>query len=127
MKTLFLSGGPFFMSLLTILLVGTVAWAFYHFINLQTKGTEISEASLKNLAKTKHIGLFAMIIGILAQLLGLYAAFQAIIEAADVSFGIVVNGIKVSMITTLYGITIYLVSLLIWFILDSLMRKKIQV
>ncbi|MFW5821363.1 MAG: MotA/TolQ/ExbB proton channel family protein [Bacteroidota bacterium] len=45
-----------------------------------------SPASLReNLSYIKPIGLFAMITGILGQLIGLYSAFNAIEEAGDVS------------------------------------------
>jgi len=66
----------------------------------------------------KSVGLFAMIVGILGQLMGLFQAFQAIEKMGDVSPALLAGGIKVSMITTLYGIIIYAISLLIWFVMD---------
>jgi biopolymer transport protein ExbB/TolQ len=67
-----------------------------------------------------------MITGILGQLIGLMTAFSAIEKASDISPAIVAGGLKVSMITTLYGIFIYMLSILIWFLLDLWYHKKTQ-
>ena len=72
------------------------------------------------------MGLFTMITGILGQLIGLMMAFSAIERAGDISPGMVYGGLKVSMYTTLYGIFIYLLSILFWFILDLWHHKKLE-
>jgi len=59
-----------------------------------------------------------MITGIMGQLIGLLMAFGAIERAGDISPAMVFGGLKISMYTTLYGILIYLLSILIWFLLD---------
>ena len=72
----------------------------------------------------KSIGLFSVITGILGQLVGLYSAFSAIERAADISPTLIFGGLKVSMIVTIYGIVIYLISIAIWLVLDILASKK---
>ena len=64
-----------------------------------------------------------MITGILGQLIGLLMAFQAIEGANDISPAILAGGLKVSMITTLYGIFINLLAILLWFLLDLWYHK----
>jgi biopolymer transport protein ExbB/TolQ len=64
-----------------------------------------------------------MITGILGQLIGLYSAFRAIEQAGDISPALVFGGIKVSMITTFYGIFIYLLSLLLWFVVSLVLDR----
>jgi len=54
-------------------------------------------------------------------------AFSAIERAGDISPAIVVGGLKVSMISTLYGILIYMVSILIWFVLDLWYHRKSEI
>ena len=112
------------MSILTGLLILLVAWSIYHFLPVLKKKDGLGERTVRNLSHIKSIGLFAMIIGILGQLIGLYTAFSAIERAGDVSQGIFISGLKVSMITTFYGILIYLFSILIWFILDFALSKR---
>ena len=50
---------------------------------------------------------------ILGQIIGLYAAFEAIEAAADISPAMLAGGLKVSLITTIYGLLIFVISLLI--------------
>lgn len=128
MKNLFFMGGPLFMSILTILLVIMIAWFLYHFIAVYNSKQLSLEIVLRRIGYGKSIGLFAMITGIFGQLIGFYHAFSAIEDAGDISPALVYGGIKVSMITTLYGISIYLISLIIWFsssvIIERILEKK---
>jgi biopolymer transport protein ExbB/TolQ len=105
-----------------------IAWFLYHFIAVFNSKKSSLEAVLRRIGYGKSIGLFAMITGILGQLIGFYQAFSAIENAGDISPALVYGGIKVSMITTLYGISIYLISLMIWFsfsvIIERILEKK---
>jgi hypothetical protein len=126
MKDLFYMGGPGFMGTLTVILILMVAWAVYHFLPVFLK-KEVNFA--KTRSKLKHIktiGTFALVTGILGQLIGLYFAFSAIEEVESVIPAILMRGLKVSMIPTLYGILIFLFSLLIWFIADLIVSKKLE-
>jgi len=61
---------------------------------------------------------------VLGQLIGLFSAFSAIESAQDVSPAIIAGGLKISMITSLTGIFIYLLSIVLWFFLDLWYHKK---
>lgn len=128
MKDLFIMGGPLFMGLLTILLVITTAWIIYHFIVAYLSKQTDKVASLRKLGYGKSMGLFALIIGILGQTLGFSAMFSAIEEVTKsgekIMPHLVFGGIKATMIVTIYGILIYLFSLLLWFIASILIEKK---
>lgn len=123
MMDLFYMGGAAFMSILTIILIVVVAWGVYHFVaGLNTKG-EKSNIAIRRLSYIKSFGLFGMITGILGQLIGMYSAFAAIEEAGDISKAMFFGGVKVSLITPIYGILIFLFSLLLWFVLDYIIHK----
>ena len=115
MKELFYMGGPLFMSILTILLIMMVLWIVFGFTRGIIKKPSNVEKTLQNISYGKSIGLFAMITGILGQLIGFYDAFAAIERVGDVSPAMMFGGIKVSMITTIYGIVIYMLSIILWF------------
>ena len=55
----------------------------------------------------------ALVASILWTLLGLYQAFGAILRAPDISPIVIFGGLRVSLISTIYGIVIYLISLII--------------
>ena len=124
MKDLFYMGGPLFMGILTTLLVILLAITAYYAISIASGKTSDKKNFRHQLTYLKSVGLFTMITGILGQLIGLMDAFRAIERVGDISPGILAGGLKISMITTLYGIFIYLFSIFIWFLLDLWYHKK---
>jgi biopolymer transport protein ExbB/TolQ len=118
MKDWFIMGGSLFMGILTILFVIMLAVSVYFLVMILTGKAAAKENFSQRLAYIKSIGLFTMITGILGQLIGLFEAFKAIEAAMDISPAIMAGGLKVSLITTLTGVFIYLLSILIWFVLD---------
>jgi biopolymer transport protein ExbB/TolQ len=118
MMNLFFMGGPLFMGILTLVFIAMVSVAFVN--GLPVLKGNISEDSPRKIAYVKSVGLFALIFGILGQLIGLFSAFEAIeLGQVSVSPSLLAAGFKVSMITTVYGLIIYVVSLLLWFGLSS--------
>ncbi len=124
MKNLFYMGGPQFMGALTVILILMVAWAIYHFLPVLLKKEINVTKTRSKLKHTKTIGTFGLVTGILGQLIGLIAAFDAIEQAGDIQQGLLAGGLKVSTIPTVYGILIFLFSLLLWFIVDFVLTKK---
>lgn len=106
MINLFVMGGPLFMGILSLILIGVIISVVRYLT---------AEEKTKNkLDLIKSFGLLAMITGVLGQLIGLFDALKAIEQMGQVAPGILAGGLKVSMITTLYGLTIYVISLIIW-------------
>lgn len=120
----FYMGGPLFMGILTTLLVIIIALIVYFTISIANGKAASNNNFRHQLTYVRSVGLFTMITGILGQLIGLMSAFKAIEAAMDISPAIIAGGLKVSMITTLYGIFIYLFSILIWFLLDLWYHEK---
>lgn len=124
MAQLFYMGGPLFMGILTFLFAILLAISIYFFLSI-TSGKAAERINFRHqLTYLKSVGLFTMITGILGQLIGLMTAFKTIERVGDISPAMLAGGLKVSMITTLYGILIYLTSILIWFLLDLWYHKK---
>jgi len=124
MKDLFYQGGPLFMSILTILLVIMTVWIVYHLVRVFQSQQLNREKVLRKLKYGRSIGLFALIVGILGQLIGFYEAFSVMERVGEISPALVYGGIKVSMITTLYGIIIYLFSIALWFVSSIIIENK---
>ncbi len=124
MKDLFYMGGPLFMGILTIVFIVMLAWAIYHFHPVLLKQKIDVSKKLSTLKHIKTIGSFALVTGILGQLVGLYGAFEAVEQAGGVVVPILMGGLKVSMIPTIYGVLIFLISLLLWLITDFILSKK---
>ena len=107
MFKLFIQGGPVFMTILTVLLVGIffAAWKAPRWI--------------------KEIGSFALVFGFLTLLIGIYQMFEALQQVAMdigegvtgvfdlISPGVLFGGLKIALIPVFYGIIIYLISLVV--------------
>ena len=126
MKEWFVMGGSLFMGILTILLVIIVAVTVYFAISIANGKAADKESLRHQLRYIKSLGLFTMITGILGQMIGLFSAFIAIEAAEDISPAIIAGGLKVSMITSLTGIVIFLISIAIWFVLDLWYQKTLK-
>lgn len=61
----------------------------------------------------KEIGIGALVVAIFWTLSGLYQAFGMIQILGDVSPNIIFGGFRVAMISTLYGLIVYFISLVI--------------
>lgn len=108
MIDLFQMGGPLFMGILTLQFLGVLFATF--------KYASSSEKTESDRDLIKSIGLLAMVTGVFGQLIGLFDAFKAIEMMGSVSPAILMGGLKVSMISTLYGVLIFLISYIIWLV-----------
>ncbi|MEP0984051.1 MotA/TolQ/ExbB proton channel family protein [Ekhidna sp.] len=102
MIELFQMGGMLFMSILTVELSLVIYFGVKGFLNNNIESSSI-----------KSVGLLAVITGILGQLIGLFSAFEAIQQIGSVSPAMLAGGLKVSMITTIYGVIIYIIAIIL--------------
>ncbi len=93
-KTLFLAGGSFGMAILTIELILLIL------------------AAWKAPAWVKEIGLIALATAIIWTLLGSYQVCDVIQKAGSLSMNVIAGGLKVMQIPLIYGVGIYLLSLI---------------
>ena len=117
-------GGPFFMAILTLLFCIILALSIYNLILISREDYKDINETRKKLRYIRSVGVFALVCGFLGQMLGLYHALGVIEQAPEISPGVMAGGLKVSMISPLYGIIIFLVSYLFWFITDYMASKK---
>ncbi|WP_290539646.1 hypothetical protein [Alistipes sp.] len=95
MFDLFLEGGTWGMSILTVELICMLF------------------AAWKAPAWVREIGLLALLTGIFYQILGVFQILGVIQLAGDISPAVLAGGFKVSFISVMYGMLIYAASLVI--------------
>ena len=96
LSELFIEGGMFFMSILTLLL----ALLFL--------------AAWKAPAWVRDIGVIALTFGFLSHLIGIFEALDDMIRCGgNLSITVIYAGYKVSLITVLYGLIIFIISRII--------------
>jgi hypothetical protein len=96
-------GGILFMGVLSLLFIAVLSTGISSIVKKQGFMLKLSQ----------ELALFALVWGILGQLLGLFGAFSAIETVGEVSQEILAGGLKVSSYPTLYGLIIFLVAKLI--------------
>ena len=85
---------------------------------------EYSLLDEKLMLSIKSLGGIAGLAGLFFQTIGLYRAFQAIQAADDISAIVVINGVFRSFYTTMFGLGVFLVSMIIWYILKVTAGNK---
>ena len=91
----FVEGGPSAMIILTVLLIALLV------------------AAWKAPKWVKEIGISALVAGVFFTLVGLTQMFNAIHTFGHISFSVTCGGLKVALITAIYGLCIYFLSLII--------------
>ncbi len=114
------------MGILTLIFFVMLAIAAFNFLLILKNDFKDIEETRKKLSYLKSLGLFAFIAGILGQSIGLYEAFTVIEKVTDISPALMAGGLKVSMITPIYGMLILLLSYLFWFILDFMASRRVN-
>jgi hypothetical protein len=92
---LYVEGSVGWMTLITLALVGVLI------------------AMWKAPKWVRELGLLGLSLGLLGWFTGFCQAFVDIMLAGDISMGVVCGGVKVALIAPLYGILVYLVSVVI--------------
>ncbi|QTN37868.1 MotA/TolQ/ExbB proton channel family protein [Cryomorphaceae bacterium] len=124
MLELFYQGGALFMGLLTLIFIAMISVTVVQVLRITRGQVSGLENISRQLTYTRSIGLFAFIVGLLGQLIGLFSAFKAIeLKLVDVSPALLAGGFKVSMIPTMYGLIIYVIALALWLGLSAWLQK----
>jgi len=107
-------GGPLFMYTTLFILFVIIALLIRGFIKPNTRPKTITLVS--------SISLFVLVWGFLGQMLGLISAFDAIEAAGDISPSILAGGLKVAILSPLFGMIVFLIAR-IGIIILNLLKK----
>lgn len=110
------------MSILTLMFIAALVFSVRSARAVFSQGKTGAEVQT-SLDYVKSFGLLALVTGILGQLIGLYSAFAAIEEVGQVSQAMLAGGLKVSSITTMYGLLIFVITRLVWFVIHFKANK----
>lgn len=123
MLSLLYEGGPLFMGLITIVFFIMLVVAYINGMPALRNEGGTSELHRRRIGYIKSLGLLALVIGVLAQLIGLYSAFAAMSTMdGGISTPMLAGGLKVSTIPTLYGLVVFAISYVIWLIFSWRMK-----
>jgi hypothetical protein len=95
-------GGPLFMYTTLLILIAIIALLVKAFIK--------SENNDKTISIIKHLSLFVLVWGFLGQMIGLIGAFDAIQIQGNVAPAVLAGGIKVAILSPLFGMVAFLIA-----------------
>ena len=102
----FMEGGALFMSLILICLLISFYFTVKSVLNIKTN-TEISKKMLKHL---KDSGTLGLALGVMGSFIGLITAFDALEATGAAEPSVIAGGLKVALLSTLFGLFTYTVS-----------------
>lgn len=111
------SAGGVFMTPLTLLGLGALLIAMKKMGDVYVQQEEPAAKHRPMVNAVLQLGVLSFFIGVLAQAIGLFEAFQVIEQIGSVSPSMLAGGIKVSMISSVYGLVILIVTFLAWSVL----------
>jgi len=122
LSELYVWGGAPFMHVLTLLFMSNLI-VFVYVLVKYFIGKMVPSQLLETI---KQIGTLALAWGTLSSLVGLFHAFDALEASREIiPFQMIMGGLKVSLITVMYGLIIFCISL-IGYIVLALMSQKLK-
>lgn len=95
-------GGPLFMYTTLFLLILMIALLIRGFLKPATR--------TKTITLVSSISLFVLVWGFLGQMIGLITAFDAIEAAGDISPSMLAGGLKIAILSPLFGMFVFLIA-----------------
>ncbi len=102
----FIEGGALFMSLILICLLILIYFTVKSILNLKTN-TEVSKKMLKHISDSGSLGLA---LGVMGSFMGITTAFDALEATGAAEPSILAGGLKVALLSTLFGLFTFSVS-----------------
>ncbi len=115
-------GGLYFMVPLSLLLATNIGLIIYSIFGMVQKKTFMP----KYVEAIKQIGALAAVFGSLSTIVGLFEAFDALEAMKEmIPFQVIMGGMKVAVITVIYGLFIFCLSMLAYIILKLSAKNPI--
>jgi hypothetical protein len=114
----FLEGGALFMSLVLICLLISIYFLVKSLLNIKTN-IEISKKMLKHISDSGTLGLA---LGVMGAFIGLITAFDVLEATGEANPSIIAGGLKVALLSPLFGLFTFSVSKLAILILRIIQK-----
>lgn len=115
--------GPYKIPLALIFFIVLALIIYSTYLKIR-KSSSDHQSFHKSLNTLLVLGSFNLALGMIGQITGIWDAIDAIKAAADINPEIVLNGIKVSFGTTIFGLATLVIATLAWLLLTYLPLRK---
>ena len=105
------AGGVEYMHPITLLFLSNLGVVIYVVFNLLKK----KSIDKKWIETIKHLGGLALAVGTIGTLISLFFAFNALEASKEIiPFPIIMGGLKVALINILYGLFVFIISMIVY-------------
>ena len=115
--------GPFKIPLAIVLLIVLALIIYSTYLKIRKTSSD-HQSFHKSLNTLLVFGSFNLALGMIGQITGIWDAIDAIKAAGDINPEIVLNGIKVSFGTTIFGLATFTIATIAWLLLNYLPLRK---
>lgn len=120
LSELYIAGGVPFMHAVSIPFIANLALIIITILQIVQK----KNVNQKLIEIGKQLGGLALALGVFGTVMGLFQAFDALENSKDViPFQVIMGGLKVALITALYGLIVFCISQLAYIILKLITRQ----
>lgn len=106
------------ITLLFLFNLGVITYVIYSYLKKKT-------IDKKWIETVKHLGGLALAVGTIGTLVGLFFAFDALEASKEViPFPVIMGGLKVALINILYGLFVFLISMIVYVVMKLKMQRK---
>ncbi len=124
MKNILESLNPLMLSIQTLLCVIIIVIFMYQLFLIFNHNNKLLKITLRKVKCIKSIGLFTLIITVFWELITYFHAFSILAKAnGNISPSIVYPALKISLFSILYGLSIYVISIVLWIIITTILEK----
>jgi flagellar motor component MotA len=119
LSELYIAGGAVFMHAVSIPFIANLVLIIITILQIVQK----KNVNQKLIEIGKQLGGLALALGVFGTVIGLFQAFDALENSKDViPFQVIMGGLKVAIITVLYGLIAYSISLVAYILLKLAVR-----
>ena len=119
----FYEGGPGFMSLVYLMWIVVIIMTVRIIYDLVKKKKTTGKLKKEN-EVILFTGSFAFLLGVLGQVIGLFQALGVMETVKDISPSMLAGGLRVSFIAPLYGLALFVISGLLWFVFRQIIWNR---
>lgn len=114
-------GGSFmnWITLFGLLAVAITAWKIFEIVSKKQVDTKLT-------GLIRMLAVLALATGFLSQVVGIVRALEAIKAAADISAEIVMDGAIVSFYAPIWGLMVFIFSLILFYAIKEIIRARIN-
>jgi hypothetical protein len=120
LSELYVSGGALYMHPITLVFIANLVLIIITILQIVQK----KNVNQKLIEMGKQLGGLALALGVFSTVVGLFQAFDALENSKDIiPFQVIMGGLKVALITALYGLIVFCISQLVYIILKLITRQ----